>query len=98
MLYFAYGSNMYTPRLRYRVPSANAVAVAQLEGHLLRWHKRSTDGSGKCNAFLASESRLFGVVFELDELEKDALSRAEGVGHGYHEKQITVLQNGQSTP
>ncbi|WP_181951802.1 gamma-glutamylcyclotransferase family protein [Sphingobium fluviale] len=40
-LYFAYGSNMFTPWLCQptRCPSARAVGIAELRGHELRWHK-----------------------------------------------------------
>ena len=46
---FAYGSNMPSARLRGRCPSARAIGIAELRGHELRWHKRSKDGSGKCD-------------------------------------------------
>lgn len=80
MLYFAYGSNMSTLRLRYRVKSAKPIGVAELEGFILRWHKKSKDGSGKCNAFPADGRALIGVVFEFDFKEKRALDVAEGLG------------------
>lgn len=46
---FAYGSNMLVARLTERVPSARPIGIGQLKGHVLRWHKRSKDGSGKCD-------------------------------------------------
>jgi hypothetical protein len=51
VVYFAYGSNMSTARLRERMPSCKPLGTATLPGHALRFHKRSTDKSGKCNAF-----------------------------------------------
>lgn len=51
ILYFAYGSNMSSARLRARVPSCRPIGIAFLPGHELRFHKRSKDGSGKCDAF-----------------------------------------------
>ncbi|RMD60293.1 MAG: gamma-glutamylcyclotransferase, partial [Planctomycetota bacterium] len=50
MLYFAYGSNMSTPRLRRRVSRAVPVATARLPGCRLAFHKLGADGSGKCDA------------------------------------------------
>ena len=50
LLYFAYGSNLHPERLRERVPSAESLGVARLEAHVLRFHKRGRDGSGKCDA------------------------------------------------
>ena len=49
LLYFAYGSNMSSVRLRARVNSAQPLGVARLPGHRLRWHMHSLDGSGKCD-------------------------------------------------
>lgn len=43
VLYFAYGSNLWLPRLRHRVPGVEPVGVAHLGGFGLRWHKRSRE-------------------------------------------------------
>jgi hypothetical protein len=53
MQYFAYGSNMSLRRLRTRVPSAVKLGNATLFGHQLKFHKRSQDGSAKCDAMTA---------------------------------------------
>ena len=92
ILYFAYGSNMYTARLRYRVPSCRFHSTVQLLKHRLCFHKRSSDGSGKCNAFAtaASKDSVFGVVYEISPAEKPALDRAEGLGSGYHDEYLRV--------
>jgi hypothetical protein len=99
MLYFAYGSNMYTPRLKYRVSSAKPVGSAVIQGYELRWHKRSNDGSGKCN-IIPSDAlgiTVVGVVFDIDPSEKKKLDSAEGAGFGYHEKTIAVSLKGKLT-
>ena len=57
MLYFAYGSNMLTARLRERMPSCKPLGIAKLPGHALRFHKRSKDQSGKCNAFATDDDQ-----------------------------------------
>jgi gamma-glutamylcyclotransferase len=49
MKYFAYGSNMLTERLRARVGGAAALSKVCVCGYRVRFHKRSDDGSGKCN-------------------------------------------------
>jgi gamma-glutamylcyclotransferase (GGCT)/AIG2-like uncharacterized protein YtfP len=92
MLCFAYGSNMCTGRLRGRVSSAKAVAVAQLYGHRFAFEKRSNDGSAKGNAGETKRDSDFvwGVVFDIDPAQKPDLDRAEGLGHGYSEKMVTV--------
>jgi gamma-glutamylcyclotransferase len=97
MLYFAYGSNMCTGRLRARVSSAEVVAVAQLFRHRFAYEKRSDDGSSKGNASETGQDTDFvwGVVFEIDAAQKQILDQAEGLGHGYAEKQVTVRDHAQ---
>jgi AIG2 family protein len=98
MLYFAYGSNMCTGRLRRRVPSATFVQIAKLAGHAFRFHKRSTDDSGKGDAFKTGNPLdvVWGVIFNIDETQKPTLDEAEGLGSGYEEKTANVLdENGQ---
>jgi hypothetical protein len=94
MLYFAYGSNMCTLRLRERVPSAVPVRIAKLLNHSLRFHKRSSvDGSAKCDAYFTGERAdvVWGVLYQIEPAEKPALDMAEGLGRGYAEKRIMVI-------
>jgi gamma-glutamylcyclotransferase len=90
--YLAYGSNMCTERLRGPAPSARPAGVARLPGHELRFHKKSDDGSGKCDAFATDNARdvVLGVVFEIDAKDKARLAKHE---KGYREKEIEVLAN-----
>jgi cation transport regulator ChaC len=87
-LSFGYGSNMPTLRTKERCPSARAIGIAALHGHELRWHKRSRDGSGKCDIIKSEKigAVVWGVVFEIPLAEKAALDRAEGLGKGYVEQ------------
>lgn len=93
MFYFAYGSNMSTPRLRARVPSATVHGRARLPGHALRFHKSSeADGSAKCDACetAAAADEVRGVVFRIDPAERESLDLAEGLGVGYERKRVAV--------
>lgn len=90
---FAYGSNMFTARIRERCPSARVIGVAELRGYELRWHKVSKkDGSGKCDivAVDTPNASVFGVLYEIAVHDKTALDRAEGLGAGYEEIKIEV--------
>ena len=81
--YFAYGSNLHPVRLMERVPSAEFVGVIKQPRYRLAFHKKSRDGSGKCN-ILESDSELdqvFGVIYQLNPLHKNDLDRFEGNGH-----------------
>jgi gamma-glutamylcyclotransferase len=86
-MYFAYGSNMLTERLRAadRCPTASPVGVGSVRGFTLQFCKRSEDGSGKATIVRSERAaaRVIGVVFEIDEGEKWNLDKAEGVGRGY---------------
>ena len=94
---FAYGSNMLSSRVQERCPSARALGVAELHGHELKWHKRSNDGSGKCDVVSAKDEKriVYGVLFEIAESEKRELDRAEGLGNGYEEKLVQVVFEGK---
>lgn len=92
MYYFAYGSNMSTRRLQHRLPSASVVCVASLPEHKLMFHKKSQDGSAKCDAMHSghSDDVVIGVVYEIHELEKPKLDIIEERGHGYEAKMVNV--------
>lgn len=92
-LNFAYGSNMLTARLRERVFSARPVGTACLPGYSLRWHKVSVDGSGKCDVEEdpTPGACVWGVVFAIESAQKDLLDRAEGLGNGYGERDVSIM-------
>lgn len=94
--YFAYGSNLWQPRLECRVGRVRPMGVARLGGYALHWHKRSQDGSGKCDIVPADGGEVFGVVYELDALKLRLLDRAEGVGKGYERGTVTVEIEGHT--
>jgi len=91
--YFAYGSNMDSARLRARVKDCTTLDTAKLSGYGLRFHKRSNlDGTGKCNAFHTGNPDDFvqGVLFDVAQVQRPALDRAEGAGKGYYAAQVEV--------
>jgi hypothetical protein len=59
-------------------------------GFRLRFHKRSQDGSGKCTIRPAGDSVVYGVVFDVDASEVDALDEAEQRGRGYRRRDVRV--------
>lgn len=98
--YFAYGSNLHPVRLTERVPSGELVGVASYPHHQLTFHKRSHDGSSKCNMFYSgSESDVVhGALYKINPEHKPALDRFEGLGNGYLDHQITVNCHGSEYP
>ena len=93
ILYFAYGSNMSTLRLKARVPSSDVLGTAQLHGHTLVFHKESVDGSAKCHIEYTQDPHhiVRGVVYRILISEKSNLDKVEGLGSGYEEKQVSVI-------
>ena len=86
---------MLENRLRHptRAPSASFIGVGSLRGHRLRFHKRGSDESAKCNLESTGDSKdlVYGVLFEIDEVDRDALNSAEGVPLGeYALRQVSV--------
>lgn len=89
-LYFAYGSNMLSARIKSRVPSATALQRATLDGHRLTFSKISTDESGKCHIVKSenTDEKVEGVIFEINKDEAEKLDVFE---KGYSKKSMQVL-------
>ena len=82
VLYFAYGSNLWFPRLKARVPRVRALGRALLRGHDFRWHKKGDDGSGKGNVVaVGGGAVVHGALFAIPKEEMFSLDHAEGSGY-----------------
>ncbi len=91
LIYFAYGSNMSSKRLKARVPSAKALGIGVLDGYALAFHKVSKkDGSAKCDIVTSLSDQVFGVLFEINDKEKSVLDRWEGLNQGYDEMVVEI--------
>ena len=97
LYYFAYGSNLHPVRLLKRVPSANLLGVAVLDKHRLVFHKKSQDGSSKCNLVYTGNKSdgIYGAIYQIDSAHKRALDSFEGNGNGYDDNQLTVKLHGK---
>jgi gamma-glutamylcyclotransferase len=85
-LYFAYGSNMLTRRLRERVPSAVVAGGGYCTCRRLTFDKVSKDGSGKCD--IEPTSCPTDHISSAEEMKLDL---AEGFGKGYRKETIAVV-------
>jgi len=74
---------MLCRRLSERIGSVSVLGTAALPRHRLRFHKRSRDDSGKCNAFFTGRIRdhVYGVVFGLSHAQQVRLHACEGTGY-----------------
>ena len=93
-LYFAYGSNLSTSRMRGRVCSAEVIGRAQLLNHQLTFDKRGRDGSGKANVTSMERASTWGVLYRI---EASSFSRLDGFESGYRRIRVEVaLTSGET--
>jgi hypothetical protein len=71
------------------LPSVRLLGTGFVPKHSLQFHKRSVDGSGKCNIEIAGTG-VHVAVYELSVAEKGRLDEIEGVGRGYRDSVIDV--------
>ncbi|XP_004626576.2 gamma-glutamylcyclotransferase [Octodon degus] len=88
-LYFAYGSNLLTKRIRYRNPSATFCCVARLQDFKLdfgnfqgktsqRWH------GSIATIFQSPGDEVWGVVWKVHKSNLNSLDEQEGVESGVY--------------
>jgi len=77
-IYFAYGSNMLTERLKDRCPGSRLKGCAFADGWEIEFSKRSLDGSGKVTLTKKADRLTPGALFEIPVKELGDLNKAEG--------------------
>ena len=94
MKIFCYGSNMNTERITERCSSSRFISRAKISGYKLVFNKRSKDKSGKANlVYTGDKSLVWGVIFDISEDQKPLLDAAEGLGKGYDEYKLRVIND-----
>lgn len=90
-LYFAYGSNMDEQHMRAHCPTSRYVDSARLDGYRLAFTRRSlVSDTGVADVVAAPQDAVWGVVYELDDAELEALDRKEGNGWAYAREEKSV--------
>lgn len=89
ILYAAYGSNLHPIRLTERIPSTRLLGTSFVPGWSLQFHKRSKDGSGKCNLLRPGDG-VHIAVYAMRKMGKQELDEIEGLGKGYEDASIDV--------
>ena len=90
ILYFAYGSNMLSSRLKKRVASAKAIGSAALYDWCVAFSKKSKDGSGKANLFQKTGFITWGCLYEINVNE---ISKLDKIEKGYTRMTVKVRKN-----
>lgn len=79
MFYFAYGSNMCEAQMFKRCPSARFVGIAALRDRELAFTRRSKNRQcGVADAIEAPGHLLWGVVYEVSDVDIGSLDLSEG--------------------
>jgi gamma-glutamylcyclotransferase (GGCT)/AIG2-like uncharacterized protein YtfP len=93
-LYFAYGSNLCSGRMRTRVAGAVTRGRARLPGRRLTTDKLGRDGSGKANLRADASAAVWGVLYAIDSAYWPALDACE---RGYARVGVAVeLDDGET--
>ncbi|MDQ6957963.1 MAG: gamma-glutamylcyclotransferase family protein [Mariprofundaceae bacterium] len=87
MLYFAYGSNMYSTRMCKRAPSAVVIGTACLHYHHVVCNKLGQDGTAKANIVPQRNAATYGVLYKISANEMELLDTEE-TGYRRVEKMI----------
>ncbi|MCP4878748.1 MAG: gamma-glutamylcyclotransferase [Gammaproteobacteria bacterium] len=90
--YFAFGSNLSSPRLLQRLPEVSVHCVATLTQHQLCWRKNDRGQSGKCDIEFTGkhDDIVYGVIYLMTHDDKLELDIYETTGFGYDHKHIEV--------
>lgn len=90
--YFAFGSNLSSPRLLQRLPTAEVHCVAILEAHRLCWRKNDRGQSGKCDIDHTGDHAdlVYGVIYRVSPEDRFTLDEIESHGFGYQRREISV--------
>lgn len=99
MLYFAYGSNMDWSRIKERCPSGRFLCIAKLEKYRFDFTWKCKEGHGVMDIVKDDKSEVWGVVYQIDELDLGRLDKAEGYRPGksdsaYRRVETMVLEAG----
>jgi hypothetical protein len=85
---------MNTERITERCSSSRFISRAKVNGYKLLFNKRSKDKSGKANLIYTGDmSLVWGVIFDISEDQKPILDAAEGLGKGYDEYKLRVIND-----
>lgn len=105
MLYFAYGSNMDPVQMLERCPGATLVGFGYLPDHVLCFPRRSKKREcGVSSIEPKTGHDTWGVVWELNAMDLDALDTNEGyrpdrdpAANAYNRQTVTINLNGAWT-
>ena len=93
MLYFAYGSNMNWDKMRQRCASSRFVGRAVLRGYMLEFTRESQEHHGVADVVTKDGAHVWGVVYELSNLDVGKLDVKEGFRLGRDREKNSYNRN-----
>ena len=93
--YLAYGSNLYTPQMRYRCPSARLMGTAVIENYKLMFKKSKTGSYLTVEPKQGAEVPV--AVWQLTTEGERSIDRYEGYPKYYYKKEFQVTVTGIKT-
>ena len=85
-LYFAYGSNLWLEQMLKRCPDAKVFSKGILKGY--RW---IISARGYANVVKSVNDPVYGIIYEISELDERKLDRCEGVAGGSYRKEYMPI-------
>ena len=98
MLYFAYGSNLDWERIKKRCPSTEFFCKASLPDYRIDFTRKSSSlECGVADIVKDNSSKVFGVVYRIDEIDLGKLDKREGYipqrdKNAYRRRETMVLK------
>lgn len=89
--YFAYGSNMDERAMSALCVTSRPLGAARLDGYSLGFNRRSLrTASGVADVVPEPGCAVWGVLYEIDELDMGPLDAKEGLGKAYRRELARV--------
>ena len=77
--YFAYGSNLDLAKMKVRCPSSELISKGSLSGYRLTFNRYARGwGGGGADVIQDQGSEVWGLIFELSDIDLKRLDRYEG--------------------
>ncbi|MEW6534227.1 MAG: gamma-glutamylcyclotransferase family protein [Candidatus Auribacterota bacterium] len=89
--FFSYSSNMNAERLIGRGVKFISKEPAYLENYLLKFNKKSVDGTTKANIVAATDQRVYGILYKMNAAELNKLDNIEGVTSGHYRRKTVPV-------
>lgn len=90
--YFGYGTLLGLTQMRKNYPSAKVIGVAFYDQHELGFWRYADASDGGCTIVNNPDSILFGVLYELSELDMAKLLAVGGLAEWYEARQLDVTR------